>query len=224
MIKLLLIENDERLAANLHQSLTKENYEVTHTTDGAEGLLHGISGYYDIIILAIELPKKNGFEIIRELRIAKINIPILILSIRTSLNDKIQGFECGADDYLTKPFHLKELLVRLHALAKRFSLTEEHPLFFGDLKLDTARCTLYCSTSGQFISLSGKEFLILQYLLQNKNQILSREQLARRVWGLEYDAEYNTVEVYLSFVRKKISRIGSNVKIRAIRGLGYTLK
>lgn len=223
-MNILLAEDEPYLGEALTASLKKEKYTVTWSADGDEALLYALSGCYDLIILDIMLPGKNGFDILREIRAKKIAVPVLILTAKAELNDKITGLDIGADDYLTKPFQTKELLARLRALSRRMAPAASPLLSFGDLKLDTGLCSLSCSATGRTIQLSGKEFELMQYLLQNKHQVLSRELLTRRIWGLDSNAEYNNVEVYLSFVRKKLHFLGSSVQIKAIRGLGYTLK
>ncbi|MBQ8637642.1 MAG: response regulator transcription factor [Lachnospiraceae bacterium] len=223
MTKLLLVEDEAGLANALKHSLERENYDVTWAADGEEGLLHALSGCFDLLILDIMLPKRDGFSIVREVRSAKLTIPILMLTARTELDDKIRGLDNGADDYLTKPFQTRELLARLRALTRRCTGSDDTILSFGDLELDTSLGSLRCTGSGHSMQLSAREFQLLHYLLQNKNQILTREQLAQRIWGLESNAEYNNVEVYLSFLRKKLTFLCSTVRIKAIRGLGYTL-
>lgn len=223
-MNLLLIEDEPHLAEALTASLKREQYTVTWSADGNEALLYALSGCYDLIILDIMLPGINGFDILREIRAKKIAVPVLVLTAKAELNDKIKGLDFGADDYLTKPFQTKELLARLRALSRRLSPAACSSLSFKDLELDAGLCILSCTASGRSMQLSGKEFELMQYLLQNTRQVLSRELLTSRIWGPDSDVEYNNVEVYISFLRKKLHFLGSDVQIKAIRGLGYTLK
>lgn len=168
------------------------------------------------------LPRKNGFEIVRELRGKGIRTPVLMLTAKSELDDKVTGLDCGADDYLTKPFMTRELLARLRALTRRSIHTPDGTLTFGDITLDQDTSTLLCD--GNSVRLSEKEFRILEYLIANQGQILTREQIAVRIWGYDSDTEYNNVEVYMSFVRKKMNFVKTKVEIKAVRGVGYELR
>ncbi len=221
---LLLAEDELRMAEALTELLRQEKYTVDHVPDGAKALKALRTGNYDIAILDVMMPEINGFEVTRLARSQGIDIPILLLTAKDGLDDKVTGLDSGADDYLTKPFMTRELLARLRVLCRRFSLAEDEKLSFGDLTLDTSKAMLTCRETGQDIRLGEKEFKILSYMIANQGQILSREQLAVRIWGYDNDAEYNNVEVYLSFTRKKLNFIGSNVKIKAVRGIGYELR
>ena len=170
------------------------------------------------------LPKMNGFDIARELRKSGVRTPILMLTAKAELDDKVTGLDSGADDYLTKPFMTKELLARLRALLRRNIDTPDGRLKFGDISLDSDTYELSCETTGQSVRLSEKEKLILEYLIANQNRILTREQLAVKIWGYENDAEYNNVEVYMSFTRKKLAFVGAKTEIKAVRGVGYELR
>ena len=175
-------------------------------------------------VLDVMMPEMNGFEVARRARKEGIAIPILMLTAKSQLDDKITGLDSGADDYLTKPFQTKELLARLRALARRNPGFQDGSLKYGDLSLDTAKATLTCVATGQSVRLGEKELRILEYMFTNQNQILTREQLAVKIWGFESEAEYNNVEVYMSFTRKKLAFVGSKVEIKAVRGLGYELR
>ncbi len=223
-MKLLLVEDEKRMAAALVELLRLENYDVDLCIDGISGLTAVESGIYDLIVLDVMLPGKSGFEIAKEARRKGIKTPILMLTAKAELDDKVTGLDSGADDYLTKPFMTKELLARLRALSRRLVNSTDGSLFFGDISLDTNTSTLYCTENGQSVRLREKEYRVIEYLIANQGQILSREQLALKIWGFESEAEYNNVEVYLSFTRKKLSFIGSAVKIKAVRGLGYELR
>ena len=168
------------------------------------------------------LPRKNGFVIAREAREKGIMTPILMLTAKSDLEDKVTGLDCGADDYLTKPFMTQELLARLRALARRNIHTPDGTLSFGDITLNRNTSMLICGENS--VRLSEKEFRILEYLIANQGRILSREQLAVKVWGYDSDAEYNNVEVYMSFVRRKLNFVKAQTEIKAVRGMGYELR
>lgn len=223
-MRLLLIEDERALAEALALSLKKENYTVDLSFDGQDGLDQALTGIYDVIILDVMLPKMNGFEVLKNIRMEKIQTPVLMLTARSELEDKVEGLDCGADDYLTKPFQLKELLARLRAVSRRKGEMEDQDISFGDLILDTKRCAISCKDTGKTMKLGLKEFQLLEYMLRNRNQIITKEQIAEKIWGFDSEAEYNTAEVYVSFTRKKIKFIGSKVKIKAVRGVGYTLE
>lgn len=223
-MRILLVEDEKRMADALCGILRLEKYEVDHFADGLSGLDAGESGIYDIIILDVMLPGMDGYKIVKELRKKGIATPVLMLTAKSELDDKVMGLDCGADDYLTKPFITKELLARLRALGRRNINTPDKTLKFGDISLDPNSATLTCTQNNQSVKLSEKEYHILEYLIANAGQILSREQLAVKIWGFENEAEYNNVEVYMSFTRKKITYIKAKTEIKAIRGLGYELR
>lgn len=170
------------------------------------------------------MPEMNGFEAARRARSRGVKTPILMLTAKSELDDKITGLDSGADDYLTKPFQTKELLARLRALGRRNTGFQDGSLHFGDLSLDTAAATLSCSSTGESVRLGEKELRILEYMFGSRGQIMTREQLAVKIWGFDSEAEYNNVEVYMSFTRKKLAFVGSKVEIKAVRGLGYELR
>ena len=204
--------------------LKQEKYDVDHAADGTLALSALESGLYDIAILDVMMPGMNGFDVARRARAQGIRTPILMLTAKSQLDDKVAGLASGADDYLTKPFQTKELLARLRALGRRnMSFTDER-LQYGDLSLDTAAAELTCTANGQSVRLGEKELRILEYMFSNRGQIMTREQLALKIWGYENEAEYNNVEVYMSFTRKKLTFVGSAVEIKAVRGLGYELR
>ena len=221
-MRLLLVEDEKRMAQALCELLRLEKYDVNHYADGEEGLYAAESGLYDVIILDVMLPGKNGFEIAKEVRESGIKTPILMLTAKSDVDDKVEGLDRGADDYLTKPFMTKELLARLRALVRRTSNSSDGTLSFGDITLNTNSYSLICSDNS--VRLSEKEFHILEYLILNQGQILTREQIATKIWGYESNAEYNNVEVYMSFVRKKLSFIKAKTEIKAVRGIGYELR
>ena len=223
-MKILLVEDEKRMAQALCQILRLENYEVDHCADGLSGLEAIETDIYDIIILDVMLPKMNGFDIARKTRQKGIRTPILMLTAKSELDDKVVGLDSGADDYLTKPFMTKELLARIRALGRRTIHSSDGTLTFGDIKLDAGLVTLICTTNEQRVRLSEKEYKILEYMISNQGQILTREQLAVKIWGFESEAEYNKVEVYMSFTRKKLAFVGAKTVIKAVRGIGYELR
>lgn len=223
-MKILLVEDEKRMVQALCEILTLEKYDVDHCADGLSGLNAIETDIYDIVILDVMLPGMNGFEVAKKARLNGIRTPILMLTAKSELDDKVLGLDCGADDYLTKPFMTKELLARLRALGRRTINSSDGTLTFGDITLNTGTATLTCTTSNQSVRLSEKEFKILEYLIANQGQILTREQLAVKIWGYESDTEYNNVEVYMSFTRKKLSFVGARTAIKAVRGIGYELR
>ena len=223
-MRILLVEDEKRMAEALCEILRLEKYEVDHYANGPDGLTAIESNIYDIVILDVMLPGMNGYEIAKRVRSQGISTPILMLTAKAELDDKVNGLDSGADDYLTKPFMTKELLARLRALGRRTLGATDGNLSFADITLDTSSLTLSCTTNGQSVRLSEKEYRILEYLIANSAQILTREQLAVKIWGFESDAEYNNVEVYMSFTRKKLAFVEAKTEIKAVRGVGYELR
>ena len=223
-MRILLAEDEKRMTAALVALLKQEKYDVDHVEDGASALTALESGVYDIAVLDVMMPEMNGFEAARRARSSGVKTPILMLTAKSQLEDKVTGLDSGADDYLTKPFQTKELLARLRALGRRSASFQDTNLHFGDLTLETSKAMLTCEQTGQSVRLSEKELRILEYMFSNRGQIMTREQLAVKIWGFDNEAEYNNVEVYMSFTRKKLVFVGSNVEIKAVRGLGYELR
>ena len=223
-MRVLLAEDEKRMAAALAALLKQEKYDVDHVSDGEAALAALESGVYDIAVLDVMMPEMNGFDVARHARSGGVKTPILMLTAKSGLDDKVEGLDSGADDYLTKPFQTKELLARIRALGRRSASFQDGSLRYGDLSLDTPTATLTCTSTGQSVRLSEKELRILEYMFGNQGQIMTREQLALKIWGFENEAEYNNVEVYMSFTRKKLAFVGSNVEIKAVRGLGYELR
>ena len=221
-MRLLLVEDERRMAQALCEILRREKYDVDHFADGGEGLCALESGVYDLAVLDVMLPVKDGFEIVAEARKSGIKTPVLMLTAKSDLEDKVTGLDCGADDYLTKPFMTKELLARLRVLARRNVNSPDGTLSFGDISLNRDASTLCCADNS--VRLSEKELRIFEYLIANQGQILTREQLAVKIWGYDCSAEYNNVEVYMSFARKKLHFINSKTEIKAVRGIGYELR
>lgn len=223
-MKLLLAEDEKRMASALVELLRLEKYDVYHVADGASALMALESDVYDAAVIDVMMPQMNGFDVVHIARMEGVKTPVLMLTAKSGLDDKVTGLDSGADDYLTKPFQTRELLARVRALCRRNIRSQDGSLRFGDLSLDTATATLTCSCTGQSVRLGEKELRIMEYMLANQGQILSREQLAVKIWGYENDAEYNNVEVYMSFTRKKLAFVGSKTEIKAVRGIGYELR
>ncbi|MBQ7153460.1 MAG: response regulator transcription factor [Clostridia bacterium] len=222
-MKILLAEDEKRMRRALCELMRQEGYEVEPVDNGEDALAYIKDGIYDIIVLDVMMPGMNGFDVARNARKAGILTPILMLTAKGDLDDKVEGLDSGADDYLTKPFMAKELLARLRALARRGLPTNDGQLTFGDLTLDAKNASLKCD-NGKSVRLGDKELKIIEYLMTNRGQLLSREQIAPKIWGYESDAEYNNVEVYMSFARKKLAFVESACEIKAHRGIGYELR
>ena len=223
-MNVLLVEDSYMLADTLVSALKQEHFMVDVAYNGLDGYDMASSGIYDVAVLDLMLPQLNGYEVLKKLRQKKNSIPILVLSAKSELDDKVLAFEYGADDYLTKPFEIKELIMRILALSRRKGEVQGNVLNCGNLNLDLRTCTMTNSETQQSVQLAGKEFQLLEYFLNNQNQIISREQIIERIWGFNSNSEYNNVEVYVSFLRKKISFIHANMRIRAVRGIGYTVE
>lgn len=222
-MRILIIEDEYGLADAISEMLKKENFLVDIITDGEEGENESLTGIYDLIILDVMLPGKNGFEILKTLKREKIKTPIIMLTAKSEMDDKLQGLENGADDYITKPFSTRELLARIRNILRRNNDIEETNLLeYNDLKLNLNTCMLTCKDNN--VVITGKELELLQLLMIHKKQVVNREALANKIWGYNSEAEYNNVEVYISFIRKKLKILKSNVKIKAIRGVGYKLE
>ena len=223
-MRVLLAEDEKRMAAALVAILKQEKYDVDHFADGESALAALESDVYDIAVLDVMMPLMNGFDVARSARGKGIKTPILMLTAKSQVEDKVNGLDSGADDYLTKPFNTKELLARLRALGRRNQDVRDGELRYGDISLNVPTATLSCQTTGQSIRLGEKELRIMEYMLSNRGQIMTREQLAVKIWGFDSESEYNNVEVYMSFTRKKLAFVGSKVEIKAVRGLGYELR
>ncbi len=221
-MKLLIIEDEKHLALALQEILIKEGYTVDIVHDGKSGLEFAKDDSYDLVFLDIMLPKMNGIEVLHQLREAKISTPILMLTAKDEIEDKVKGLDFGADDYVTKPFSTKELLARARALLRRKGEIIGETVGFGDIELNVKKNTLECASES--VNLPLKEYQIMELLIYNPEQILSKERIIEKIWGGDSDAEYNNVEVYISFIRKKLLCIGAQTEIRTIRGVGYALE
>lgn len=222
-MKVLLAEDEKRMNRALCEIMRQEGYEVTAVDNGEDALYEIESDIYDICVLDVMMPGMNGFAVAKKAREAGIRTPILMLTAKSELDDKVEGLDSGADDYLTKPFMTKELLARLRALGRRNLPTNDGSLKYEDLTLDVKNAVLKCD-NGQSVRLGEKELRILEYLITNQGRVLTREQIALKIWGYESDSEYNNVEVYMSFARKKLAFVESRCEIKALRGIGYELR
>ena len=222
-MNILIIEDEYSLADAVAETLKKEKFNVCIKTNGEDGEDEALTENYDLILLDVMLPRKNGFEILKYLRQEKIKTPIIMLTAKAEIEDKLNGLEHGADDYITKPFSMRELMARVKAVLKRTNNIENTDcLKYSDLILDIKNAKLKCNNNE--IQINGKELELLEQLMLNKNQISSRESLLERIWGYESDLEYNNLEVYITFIRRKLKLIDSKVNIKAVRGIGYKLE
>ena len=220
-MQVLIVEDDVRLAQAVGKILEENNYQVDMVHDGQAGLEYAESGIYDVVILDVMLPKMDGFEVAKELRRKNVETPVLMLTARGAIPDKIEGLDSGADDYMTKPFSPAELLAHLRALTRRQGQVIFETLEFDDLKLNLESHDLSCGSKS--INLSFKEFSIINILMANKGQTVSKDMLISKVWGVESSAVDNNVEAYISFLRKKLKFLGSAVQIETLRKVGYRL-
>ena len=221
-MRLLIVEDEQGMAEGLRALLEKQGYITDLAFDGDSGLDNALTGLYDLIILDIMLPRRDGLSVLRELRRGGIDTPVMMLTARSSVADRIQGLDHGADDYLTKPFDTGEFLARVRALTRRNGMPLEDAPSFGDIRLDRRKLEL--CRGCERLRLGPKEFQVMECLLMHKNQIVPRALLCEKVWGLLSEAEYNNVEVYISFLRKKLRALHSNVQILSIRNAGYHLE
>jgi len=221
-MQILIVEDEKRLAQALKQILTEQKYMVDMVHDGRDGLDYALSGIYDVIILDIILPYRDGFQIAYELRQQKIDTPILMLTAKDTVPDKVSGLNSGADDYMTKPFAPEELLARVRALSRRQGDVVLDEMRHGDLVLDLSSGDLKCGAKS--VHLGYKEFAVMRMLLAAPGATVSKEDLIVRIWGTESGAEDNNVEVYISFLRRKLSHLHSKIRIRTIRMVGYCLE
>ncbi|MBR0062653.1 MAG: response regulator transcription factor [Oscillospiraceae bacterium] len=221
-MKLLFAEDEKSLSRAVKMILEKSNYVVDAVYDGAEALDYLAADSYDGVILDIMMPKKDGITVLREMRERGDMTPVLLLTAKSEIDDKVLGLDSGANDYLTKPFDSKELLARLRAMLRVQHTQTSSALAYGNVTLDTATCTL-ASPSGSY-KLAGKEYGIMELFMRSPAVIISAERILERVWGYESDADINVVWVYLSYLRKKLSVLDADVQIKATRGAGYSLE
>lgn len=222
MIKLLVVEDEVTLADNIKEILTDIG-EITLAYDGEEGLFEAESGVYDLILLDLMLPGKNGYEVLAALREQNIQTPVLILTAKDGLEDKVTGFQKGADDYLTKPFYREELILRVKALLKRsLGLYDENTLTYGTLTCDLAKNEVRFQDTP--LPIQGKEFELLLYFIQNKGVIITKEQIFDRIWGFDSETTITVVEVYMSHLRKHLKPSGMDQHFKTLRNVGYILQ
>ena len=221
-MRLLVVDDEQRLADTLADILQNQKYLVDVCYDGESGLDNAMSGIYDAIIMDVMMPKMNGFDVVRSMRRQGNATPVLMLTARTETMDKVTGLDCGADYYLTKPFEIEELLACIRALLRRQGEVVSEELRFGSVVLNLNTCTLQCEQRS--VRLSAKEFELMRILMSNRENIVPKETLLLKVWGYESDAEDNLVEVYISFLRKKLDFIKADVRIDVVRRVGYHLE
>lgn len=222
-MKILIIEDEYRLADIIKSRLSRDNYVTKIETDGEDGLEEALKGIYDLIILDVMLPRVNGFEILKKLRSFKIDSKVIMLTAKTTIDDKLEGFNNGADDYLTKPFHMDELIARVNVQLKRTGKNKEK-ISFGNIELNINELKMINKETGASINVIGKEFQLFNTLLENKNVIISKENIFNKIWGLDSESELNCVEAYVSFIRKKLKSIDANINVKSIRNMGYMLE
>ena len=221
-MKLLLVDDERQLTSALSVILKQKNFDVDTADDGEEGIDMAMTGIYDVIVLDVMMPKVDGITVLKTLRNNKISTPIIMLTAKGETGDKIYGLNMGADDYLAKPFDTNELIARIRALNRRKAEFTGDVLSFNDITLNRDTLELCCNS--RKITLGKKEFHILEMLIINQGKSIDKERFIEKIWGYDTNAEYNTIEVYVSFLRKKLNAIQSKTEIKSIRGIGYTLE
>ena len=222
-MRILVVEDEIHLAEALAQILKKNNYTVDVSNDGEDGLDNALSGIYDVIVLDIMLPKMNGLDVLENIRSEGFDTPVILLTAKNEISDKVRGLDSGADDYLAKPFNTEELLARIRALGRRRGeiVANTNTISFADITLNTQ--TLQLTSGANEITLTLKESELLEHLMLHKGLVCSKEQIIEKLWGFDSEAEANHVEVYISFLRKKLAFVHSKASINTVRGVGYTL-
>ena len=223
IMRILIVEDETKLAELVADRLKKEKYSVDISYDGEDGLYNALMDIYDLIILDIMLPYKNGIEILKEIKQNNIKSKVIMLTAKSELEDKLLGFSEGANDYISKPFHIDELVARVNAQL-RINKVKEQTLEFGDIILDIKTSNIINKNNNEKINIINKEFQLLEYFMNNPNQVLSKEMIYDKVWGVENDSISNNLEAYLSFIRKKLKLINSEVQIKALRNIGYKME
>lgn len=221
-MRLLLVEDEKKVASFIKKGLEEEGYAVDWASDGDKGLYMGLDDVYDLVILDVNLPSKDGLSILKDLRSSGIGTPILLLTVRATIEDRVIGLDTGADDYLPKPFAFQELLARVRALLRRRIETEPPVLKVADLSLDPAKRKVF--RGDQPIELTSKEFSLLEYLMRNKERVVTRTMISEHVWDHTFDTFTNVVDVYVNYLRKKIDIGHQSRLIHTVRGVGYVLK
>ena len=222
-MRILVVEDEIHLAEALAQILKKNNYTVDVSNDGEDGLDNALSGIYDVIVLDIMLPKMNGLDVLENIRSEGFDTPVILLTAKNEISDKVRGLDSGADEYLAKPFNTEELLARIRALGRRRGeiVANTNTISFADITLNTQ--TLQLTSGANEITLTLKESELLEHLMLHKGLVCSKEQIIEKLWGFDSEAEANHVEVYISFLRKKLAFVHSKASINTVRGVGYTL-
>ncbi len=220
-MRVLVVEDEIGLADAIGAILKKEKYIVEIANDGQTGLEYALKDDYDCIVLDIMLPKMNGLDVLTYLRVKEIETPVLLLTAKSEVDDKIKGLDCGADDYLTKPFSTGELLARIRAMTRRRGIVTDINPKYGDITLDLKKGELLCG--GSTIVLGRKEFQMMELLLSQSGKVVTKEDFVKKIWGYGDESEYNNVEVYISFLRKKLALLHSKVQIKTKRSIGYCL-
>lgn len=223
-MKILIIEDEFNLADAVSSMLKSKKYNVVIKTDGETGLEEALTDIYDLIILDVMLPHKNGFEILKEIKEEEISAKVIMLTAKNTIEDKMQGFNGGADDYLTKPFHMDELLARVNVQLRKNNNMNNDVIELGDIILNIKSMELCNKNSNHKVKIIGKEFALLELLMNNANRLMEKEQLFIKIWGYDSESDINTLEAYISFIRKKLKLINSNINLKAIRNMGYVLE
>jgi heavy metal response regulator len=221
-VRILVVEDEKKVASFIKKGLEEEGYAVDIAVDGEEGLAMALECVHDLIILDIRLPKMDGLRLLQALRQDKVTTPVLLLTVRATIEDKVLGLDAGADDYLTKPFAFQELVARVRALLRRRVETAPTVLQVGDLTLDPARRTV--SRGGEKIDLTPREFALLDYFMRNPGRVLTRTMIAEHVWDYSFDTLTNVIDVYVNYLRKKIDAGRGSKLLHTMRGVGYVLK
>ena len=220
-MRVLIVEDEESILQFIRQGLTEAGYAVDSARDGEEGLDYALMVEYDAVVLDIMLPKLSGLELLRKIRNKRIKTPVLILTARDAIEDRVQGLDAGADDYLVKPFAFPELLARIRALMRRPPMQTGTVLQVDDLKLDTAHHVVY--RADKHIELSPKEFALLEFLMRHQNQVLTRTQIVQHVWNFDFCTGTNVIDVYIGYLRRKIDTESGRPLIQTVRGVGYRM-
>lgn len=221
-MRVLVVEDEKKVASFIKQGLEEEGYAVDVAPDGEEGLGMALDRVHDLVILDIHLPRMDGLRVLQKLRKDKVRAPVLLLTVRANIEDKVLGLDAGADDYLTKPFAFEELLARVRALLRRRAEAEPPVLQIADLTLDPARHVV--TRGGEKIDLSPKEFALLAYFMRNPGRVLTRTMISEHVWDYDFDTMTNVIDVYVTYLRKKIDAGHAPRLIHTVRGVGYVLK
>lgn len=222
-MRILIVEDEFNLADAIANRLKMEKYSVDIAVSGDEGLFNALSGIYDLVILDVMLPKKNGFEILKEIKKENIESKVIMLTAKTDIDSKLEGFEMGANDYITKPFHMEELVARVN-LQLRNGEVNNDIVECGNAVLNIRTAVLENKNTKDNIEIMKKELMLLEYFMRNPNIVISKDVLYDKIWGFDNNIESNSIEAYISFIRKKFKIIGLEINIKAIRGLGYKLE